>query len=512
MKNIIKRYLVLNKYLNHVNTFEDYFLSHPNYPSLYAITDSLTLLGIENVAARVHKEQFFDLPTSFLAFYNEELVLVEKNDNEVYITKEDNKRDLVSFDIFISDWDGIILAIEENIEKRTFKVNSEYFNQGLLLVSLFIAYFLNNKTSLNSISVIGFCFSFIGFIIGLFIIEEKYGANKNQLVSKICSFTDNTSCSSVIKSSNTLVSKWFDFSDLPIVFFGTALISQILNQQSISIVSTISIVSLPVVAYSIWLQRVKIKKWCVLCLAVSCILVLLSGVQFISLNDYSIKIISNFFAITGIILITWVLIKHYIIINANLVKENLELIKFKRTPAIFTSLLKPVTNHELIRGFNKILIGEKEASINLTLILSPSCSHCHTAYKEGVELYQQFKNKVSITILFNINPNNQLNKYLDVVFTMLKINKNEPQKIMDSLNDWHISRMTMENWSIKWNNATNNFENEKIDLLQHYNWCQKNNFNFTPIRLLNNDVFPLEYSVNDIKYFISVLEEKLETV
>lgn len=47
--------------------FDDIYNSHPNYPSLYAITESYSQLGIENAALRIPKDQIDELPTHFMA-------------------------------------------------------------------------------------------------------------------------------------------------------------------------------------------------------------------------------------------------------------------------------------------------------------------------------------------------------------------------------------------------------------------------------------------------------------
>ncbi len=510
MQNILQKFLHINNYHRQKKDFEDYFLSHPNYPSLYAVTDTLTLVGIENVAAKVPIEEFFELPNSFLAIYKQELVLIEKTKNEVFVTEENKKRDNVSFDTFFNNWDGIILAIEENENQQVHKASNKYINYLLLFGMLLIFYFLNNSQNFNLITILGFLLSFTGFLIGILIVNEKYGTHVDPLISKVCSFSENTSCTSVIKFSGTLITKWIDFTDLPIVFFASALLSQLLDMESLFVVSAISILSLPLVTYSIWLQKSKIKKWCVLCLAISSVLLLLSLIPLIIATVYSIKAIADFFVIGSIVLTVWLFIKSYLSSNANLTKENFNLKKFKRTLAVLNSLLKPVFNYEAIHSFNRILIGETYAPINITLLLSPSCSHCHSAYKEATELYKNFKNKINVTILINVNPNNQQNNYLDVIFTMLYINKNTPNKILEALNDWHIARMSQEKWLVKWNNSIDDFENEKNDLYEQYNWCQENNFNFTPVRLLNDNIYPTEYAVDDIKYFISELEEAKE--
>jgi hypothetical protein len=50
MVHLIKKYLDQNHFSNQKEDFEEFFSAHPNYPSIYAITDSLDMLSIENVA------------------------------------------------------------------------------------------------------------------------------------------------------------------------------------------------------------------------------------------------------------------------------------------------------------------------------------------------------------------------------------------------------------------------------------------------------------------------------
>lgn len=516
MPKVILKYLTLTNFSSFIKDFIINYESHPDYPSLYAITDSLSLIGIENLAAKVSKEQFFEIPITFLSYLDDELILVERKENEVLVSSEDNKQVSFTFIDFFEVWNGIILVVEENNTQKVFQNNTirVFTKYSLLLGCLLVVYFLKNQESFQIFTFLGFILSFIGFVIALFIIDEKYRTNENQLTSKICSFSESTSCSKVIKSSSPLISRWVEFSDLPILFFASALISQLLNGESIFIISLLSILSLPLVAYSIWLQKVKIKKWCILCITVSSILLFLSILGWFNQKDLSFKVTTDFFIIGIIVSVVWFIIKLNISNNANLTKENLDLMKFKRNPFIFKSLLKKVSSYDSINSFNRILIGKKDVPINLTLILSPSCSHCHIAFEESLEIYKQFEDKINISILFNVNPNNKLNNYLNVVFMILMINKKDSNKILEAIRDLHIEKLSLEEWFVKWgNNATNNdFENEKLDLEQQYNWCQKNNFNFTPVRLVNDTIYPTEYSVSDIKYFISELEEITELV
>ena len=92
MIKLVDKYLDLNNFLNAKKEFEDLFLSHPNYPSLFAITDSLNILSIDNIVIKVPKEQLHELPNSFLAIFNNDLVLVDKTESSVVIETEKGKK------------------------------------------------------------------------------------------------------------------------------------------------------------------------------------------------------------------------------------------------------------------------------------------------------------------------------------------------------------------------------------------------------------------------------------
>ncbi|WP_396189210.1 hypothetical protein [Flavobacterium sp.] len=84
MLNTIISYLHSLGFNHKLNEFKNNYYSHPNYPSLLAITDSLNLLGIENVAANVPFNKINNLPTTFIA----ELVI--NNKNNFYIIEKIN--------------------------------------------------------------------------------------------------------------------------------------------------------------------------------------------------------------------------------------------------------------------------------------------------------------------------------------------------------------------------------------------------------------------------------------
>lgn len=87
---------------------------HPDFPSLFSISDSLKKWKVDNMAIEVDEEKFDDIPTPFIAYlWNKSFVTVVKtgNDSVSYISPKGkliskNKQD------FLKEWSHVVLVVE----------------------------------------------------------------------------------------------------------------------------------------------------------------------------------------------------------------------------------------------------------------------------------------------------------------------------------------------------------------------------------------------------------------
>lgn len=508
METILHQFLTKHQFSNLQNEFDDNFESHPNYPSLFAITDTFSLLQIDNVAANVPKDQLVQLPDCFLAYVSNEdkgndLALIEKTNNNIRITFDEKKKIQISIEKFKEAWNGVIIAIEPN-EKIESKTNSSFQNITFLVLGVLGLFFIKQEFQFSLVASLSFFLYIIGFVVSIFIIQEKLNKGK-EAVSKLCTFNANTSCDSVIKSAGAKINKWLDFSDLPILFFSIASITMLIDTTSYVVLNTLSLLSIPIVIYSVWLQKVKLQKWCMLCLTVSTLLILqaslliYSGFEF--LNNFS-----SLISATVLVTTLWFFIKKNLEKNADLEKNNKELKRFKRNYKIFELLQKPLKTPTRAAIFSTIEIGSRSNPIKVSLALSPSCGHCHTAFEQAMNLFNSNPENIQLSIFFNLNPENKGNPYLDVVKSMMQINQNDPEDVVEALSDWHIKKMSLADWLIKWEQI--HIEDEIVeDIQSQYDWCLQNDFNYTPVKMINENEYPKEYDIEELKYFISEIEE-----
>jgi uncharacterized membrane protein len=512
MVTLLKKYLHKNGYSNQKDVFDDLFLSHPNYPSVFAITDSLDALSIENVALKVPKEQFNDLPESFLAMYERNIVLVAKTSESITIETEASKQKKLTFNEFLTGWNEVIIAVEPNVNPilKKEKTTKKWLLYALPFIALIVISATFNAYNLNSIILL--ITSIIGLILSIFIVQEKLGI-KNEIASKFCNINPNVSCDSVLQSKKSEINEWVGFSDLPLLFFSISIVSILIQPEfSTRIVGLISLIALPIIVYSIWLQKFELKKWCILCLAVSLVIILqniMFGIETFSLFNFRITYFYAFIFTTILLSSIWFTIKPIIKNKIKFEKQANELMRFKRNFNFFQFLSKNINEYDDFEKLEGITFGNKYATTQITLILSPTCGHCHTAFQDAYELFQNYSEKIFLNILFNINPNNQDNSYKTVAENLLALNEQDSKKAKEALIDWHINLLDLENWSRKWTVESPHLLVNR-QLQNQYYWCLKNEFNYTPVKIINGNLFPDEYEINELKYFITNFSEEAE--
>lgn len=502
MNQLIASYLKSTNNLNHKDDFENAYVSHPDYPSLLAITDSLTQNDIENIAANVPFKHIDQLPKKFIAELftdKKDYYLVSKVENYFALENEKGIKSKVSLTELENYWTGIILIIEENenhFHKTTVRKSSYLF--PLFLISISILHIVESNPALTEIAVL--FLSSLGLFVSVEIIKT-YFSNSNEAESKFCSANKNFSCKSIINSKSYSFSKYVEFVDLPIIFFSIAFLTQVLSLNVLFYQGFVSVLAIPFLLYSIYLQEFVLKKWCLLCLLVALIIGAIAALFLITYSNQEANYqnLISLLILSIIVVTAWFLAKNFLKKS----KENLQklnaLLRFKRNENVFTKIATPIENKVGFDLLEKIIIGNEDAKNTITLFLSPSCPHCHTAYKTATELVIKYDQKLKLEICFNLNINNQENPFIDVARTILHM-YNTKRNFKEALDDWHIKNMPLEQWQKKWF-LIQDFSTENIQIQNQFEWCIDNDFNYAPIKFFNSYLLHGVYEINELFYF-----------
>lgn len=513
MLNLPEKLLQRSRYYVQSSEFTDIYNSHPNYPSLYAITDSFTQLGIENAALRIDKELLNELPNYFIAKAQipkmDSIVLITKEKDYVIIEDPKQKQKL-SFDEFKNYWDGVVVLVEENItSSKTKELLSKKNLSFLLLLPVILIPYLKGANTFSIYFLINQIISVLGFIVGYLIIEKAL-YKTSSLGDAICNVSTKTDCDSSFKSDYSTLPGNIPFKNLPITFF----LSNLLYLAFFNNLSTIffySLIGSPIILYSIYLQAFKIKSWCVLCLLTSFFFISYIGVAigFNSFSSLKNLLITDELIYVLIGVITYFSISQMVDIlnnNQTVKQENYEFKRFKNDIEIFNSFTKPVEQPEVLETLKFIKIGKSE-SAQLSLFLSPYCGHCHKAFKDAMELLDMVgEENITINIGFNVNVNNPDSPSTKILKNLYQIYLSKPEKIKEALSDWHITNLESNKWFNKWELSITDDSYITQQLENQYDWCRYSEFNYTPVKLINNKQFPSQYKLEDLKYLINELE------
>lgn len=520
MKNplftIVKKLLFDNKISFDKKELAFQIKSHPSYPSLHAITGVLDHFNIENIAAEVptDSQTLAQLPDSFIAQIHtdkgDDLVAIRKiKKQSLYHVFSENIDEKMSESDFLIKFTGIIVAVEkdENVKpasKATFKKEILFSALGIILAAL-----LYNKgieyTNLAFLSL-----SILGIITSYSILKQELGES-SVIGDAFCSGNnEKKDCDAVLSSKGAEIIKGHKLSDLGMIYFSGLLLASMLI-TNFSFLHLISFLAIPITIYSIYYQYKVVKSWCTLCLTIVGILwvqAALNSFQFTFTNVFPLDtdILVTTAAFISVYLI-WSYTKPLVKSTIELEKEKIEFVKFKRDFNLFNNLLQGSSTVDTkISNTKEIILGNKDAALEVVIVTNPFCGHCRPVHEIVHSITEKYNDNVKIIIRFNVHVGEATSNGVIVTSKLLELYNEKGIEDCKSAMDDIYEGMDFDKWLSKWGKA-NNFDTYYDLLKDQKEWCTEKNINFTPEILVNGKSFPKEYNRTDLTFFIEDLEE-----
>ena len=500
------------------NEFNFQIQSHPEYPTLLSISDTLSFFKIKNIAAKIEAEVIKSLPDNFIALVDDKksspfLSFIEKN-QDVYKYTTDEKAISISSNEFNKLFGNIVLLAEkpESEAKKPENKNSLY----ILLVIFGIIY-------LSAVFIGGFYFSAFLFIIlsslGVFLsieaISHELGIS-TKFSEAICTTAISTDCDAVINSTKSKLFEFFNFSDTSITFFVAQLLGFLffsmahLTDEFYTLTFISLLFSVPVTAFSIYQQKVVVKKWCPICLGIILIIYAeMAGTPFLAHNSISITITSviyfSFAFVTSFIVSTT--LKKLIKNNFKLKTEIAENNRFKRNYSLFKMALlaSDKINYTAINSGN-IILGNPDATLRIVVILSPFCSHCKSTHAVVKKILELYKDIVAIHIRFHFDAEHADEKSKKVHQKFVNIHlKKGGDTFVKALHEW-FSEKDVTKLDAHGDETMDEIKVNAI-LAEQYLRNKENKIRFTPTIIINDYLFPSQYDKKNLVNFITDLAE-----
>lgn len=511
MERIIQSLLVENNYFDiPKDSLNLQLLSHPEYPSIKSITDTLDYFEIENLAANVPVEALDQMPNSFLALIKEsqesDIVLVQQKKTKIELIDSEQKKKTVAKEAFQNIWEGTLVAIE----KKEKTINAKNITTYLPVILFGTAIIALAFYQFSIPFLLYFITTLFGLYISVLIVKEDLGIH-NKTVAKVCSsISKNSNCSEVIGAKGSSIFS-VSLSDASIVTFSSLLLMITLIGFNPTVLYAFGIAAIPVILYSFYQQGIVLKTWCALCLVIASLLLLqfaiLTFMTQISWNLNSVYILKSLTIVTAMSL-GWYYMKSFWTSHEKLAKTETEFMKFKRNQQLFETLLhkEKVISNAKIPETHIVSFGNPNAPIRLQAVSNPLCGFCTDAFYAYDALLKNHTNAIRLDYIFNV-PLDTKNKATQIVATLLEKYQKHPKDCYEGLKEW-FSHRSIEKWDNKYGEV--DILKTKDIIESHANWCNLNAIHYTPATLINDYVFPKEYTIKDLPLFIQDLILKYE--
>ncbi len=519
-------------------------LEHPNYPSLASVGDVLNEFGVMNTCIKVPLEKIKSLPVPFIAHmggdksavHNIFVPIYDKSDAGFKLYNPKTK--LTEFwtnDSFSKSYSGIVmlLEIDENSGEKAYSQllakERKQFAQSFFLISFLpiitIIYCLYTVTSKPINLVIAptlfTIITLIGPIISALIIWhdiDKY----NPIVRQVCKPSTKVNCTAVLNSKGARIFG-ISWSLIGFTYFSgmllTLLMSGIVNQSTLKLLSILNFFTLPYIIYSVYYQAIVLKQWCLLCLLIQALLFLQFLAAYLG-NFYSKYDLSHdIIAIETInTTLSFVIIFACISILINLIRNSkedrirtTELQRLKNDYEIFSLLLErqKIVQHSP-KGLG-IQLGKPDAPYKLIKVCNPYCDPCAKAHPIAKSIIEN-NEEVSLQIIFTATTNENDQRKAPTAHLLALTSVNEKNLIKTALDDWYSTPdKNYDTFASKYPlNGELNLQDAKIAEMKK--WCDISDVSFTPTFFVclgndNNSKYyelPRIYTLNDLKYFLSI--------
>ena len=529
MENILflnlKTFLQKENYPVNEEELELQLLSHPAYPSMYAVTEVLSHFGIDNLALEVPKnrETLSQLPEMFLAHVKtsdqEELILVKRQNHFIKKINGKRKQEDINVDDFLEMWLGYVVVIEKAIsgkipgEKKNIRFHQKLFLTTMAVSGTALFFYLLP----GLFQGLHYLLSLIGLVLSVLIIQHESGTGSD-MINRFCTRSEKTSCDTVLSSKGAILLGSLKLSDLSIVYFtGLTIswlpfaISGVVNYTSSLMVS---IMTPPVIFYTVYYQWKVVKRWCPLCLSIALVLMLQIVTvvfKYFTANQLIIDVEAGVLFLFSVLLAlsAWLFVKPLLQDKQAYKELQLKHFRFKRNYDLFKSAFhqKP-SIPTAIESQKEIVLGNPDALLHLVALTNPLCYFCKGAHITLARLLEKYGDQVKITIRFNVASNGVNHQIANRLMNLY--HAHDKHSFIQAMDEVYSEGISRKQWLKQWSVTTE--KSYGITLEQQRNWCLQNRVHFTPALMVNGRLFPQAYEMDDLLYFIEDLIEDTKQI
>lgn len=499
--------------------FEFQVQSHPNYPSLLSITDTLSFFNIDHGVIRVELSDLELLPDCFVALLKEEesepkLYFIQKNGPSYFCT-HDKKQLAIPKSELESRWSGIVLLVEKPVNEEVLNPTKNRWPLALPLFTLLLLVWVLSSFQTALSTKLFLFFPAVGLLFSVAALKDLFNT-KSELLNSFCNMTASTSCATVVGSNKWKIFEIVNFSDLSMVFFGFQFMGLFFSfltndiDNFFTLQKILLVFAVPVIFASLYYQKFVEKKWCPICLVIISIILVELGYLLVFQNvDFTIPLpsILLYGLVFMSVLIAWLGLKKLLTRQKELKEFQFKGNRFMRNYEIFknTLLASDKTNYQLLSSGN-LVVGNENAPLKITLVTNPFCGYCKETHTIIEEILKKHKDSLCVDFRFNFDAGQSDEQYVKVHQKLVRLYYDNGQEaFMKALQLWFENKDESQ-LIVSEKSTISDLKISEI-LQEQYLMNQANEISFTPAIIINQYQYPKMYERKDLVHFINDLLE-----
>jgi hypothetical protein len=493
---------------------------HPDHPSLLAFSDVLRTWGVPNSAYRLAPTELANVPIPFLvhlATHGGEFRLVESMTTiegegalclprpAGFTPEEFNKA--FTGNVLLAEAQSGAGELHYRQNRRQERVESlrvPFILASCLALSGLLLYqsaWLAAATWHLALLIVA---KSAGLVVAVLLLVQSLGSN-NPLLQRLCG-GNNGNCYAILASPAAKLTEEISWAEVGFSYFAGTWLALLVLGGSLSIrmmLAGLTLLSLPFTFYSLYYQARVARQWCRLCCAVLAVLWVEFGTSATYLTTpFSLPSFSEWTTLLGCLLfpvLGWVFVKPYLAQAQQADTLRQQLATFRRNRSLFESSLAMQPRYELLPESDAIRLGNPNAQQVLTIVSSPTCPPCARAH---VLLKQWLarRDDLQVQIVFAV-PDNLQDVRVQTATHILALYQENPVAACEALHSWFAEEhRDYKSWANRYPVEAATLINTPLP--RHRDWCQRAAVSVTPTILLNGQLLPELYRLEDIQYFL----------
>ncbi len=428
-------------------------------------------------------------------------------------------------------WGGVVLQAEPTKQIND-KVNNDLYtkesrtrNLAIGLASFAVLFILLPLIySFSWISVALLITTIAGTTVGYFLLAKEMGVTY-EAIDTFCNAGKNTNCDKVLKADINLFG--INFSEATATYFIFQLVAisfvqalPTIRETFLQVLAILSILTLPIILFSLYYQYAVVKTWCKLCLIVVGVLIVQLVIFSIAYLNGSLPLFNSLsLAQLATLALLFLTIGFFVVMLKSIIEMENKLNQLvgngnrvKYSPSVFIQLLVQQNKIDSTPFEKEMLLGSPHAPIKIIMVSNLYCNPCKEKHKVVEELMTMYPDKVSVALRFvrskddTVNGLNAGSYLVGAWLTHCYGKAHEGKNTTALVHDW-FEFWDLQKFAKKYSSDKPQEETCKAIETQHYTWTQAAQVYLTPTFFVNGYQFPTEYSIDDMMAMIPALAE-----